>query len=356
MVWRKMAARFLIGVAMSGGAVLVVFVLAPWLTSLGAPLEPPDERVPQALGSIVQKGEGSVPEMPLREGVVEHPVMAMELGAARGKAAGPGTQAVAGKLPAVLSPAEVAAAMSEFVRVASAPDVEMDDGEGREGAAAVEAEPAGETPAGGGEQPDDASVPALPAPEAVEAEKPVAVEGDDLEASGGPQPAPVEAPADVVPGATETASPASVGNKPRGDAPAPSEVSEPADKLSGPEVHDAGQNDRPHADPPPQRAAETAKNIAVSHSLRGVMGYRLPLVSRQEVPDQVISGVLIPAHTTYVILRKGEWELVGLSPDEVERLRQAAAKPAVQSEAEDDDGSRRWRLFDLFRKDRRGAE
>ena len=77
------------------------------------------------------------------------------------------------------------------------------------------------------------------------------------------------------------------------------------------------------------------------------MGYRLPLVSRQEVPDQVVSGVLIPAHTTYVILRPGEWELTGLSAAEIELLRKVAGKAAAGA---DDGEPRGWRLFDLFRR------
>ena len=87
----------------------------------------------------------------------------------------------------------------------------------------------------------------------------------------------------------------------------------------------------------------------------GVMGYRLPLVSRQELPDQVVSGVLIPAHTTYVILQPGYWELVGLSPDEVEFLRDAAAKAkteelAARCEAESAPVCRGWNPLNLFRK------
>ena len=73
------------------------------------------------------------------------------------------------------------------------------------------------------------------------------------------------------------------------------------------------------------RSPEHTEPVLVPGTLRGVMGYRLPLVSRQELPDQVVSGVLIPAHTTYVILQPGYWELVGLSPHEVEFLRDAAA-------------------------------
>lgn len=88
--------------------------------------------------------------------------------------------------------------------------------------------------------------------------------------------------------------------------------------------------------------------VLVPGTLRGVMGYRLPLVSRQQVPAQVVSGVLIPAHTTYVILQPGYWELVGLSPAEVEALRAAANAddPVAQSEPV----ARGWNLLRLFRR------
>ena len=75
---------------------------------------------------------------------------------------------------------------------------------------------------------------------------------------------------------------------------------------------------------PPLVAVERLRPVLVPQTLRGVMGYRLPLVSRQEVPAQVVSGVLIPAHTTYVILKPGHWELIGLTPAELEALRDTA--------------------------------
>ena len=129
-------------------------------------------------------------------------------------------------------------------------------------------------------------------------------------------------------------------------------ISEAATPPGGPHerrVHEAGQVGQPISGPPllPQ-------GVVVPHNLRGVMGYRLPLVSRQEVPDQVVSGVLIPGHTTYVILRKGEWELTGLSAEEIEMLRQAAEAAEKVSRGDDDGRSRRWRLFDLFRRKNRG--
>jgi len=88
--------------------------------------------------------------------------------------------------------------------------------------------------------------------------------------------------------------------------------------------------------------------VVVPRILRGLRGYRLPLVSRQEVPGQVVSGVLIPAHTTYVILQPGHWELVGLSPAEVEALRVAAAKAGKPAQSEPP--SRRWNPLRLFRR------
>ena len=44
---------------------------------------------------------------------------------------------------------------------------------------------------------------------------------------------------------------------------------------------------------------------------RGAMGYRVPLVVKQEVPDQIQGGVYIPAHEAYVVLRPGSWDLEG---------------------------------------------
>ena len=113
-------------------------------------------------------------------------------------------------------------------------------------------------------------------------------------------------------------------------------------------VHDAGQAGPPHP-------------VPIPGTLRGVMGYRLPLVSRQELPDQVVSGVLIPAHTTYVILQPGHWELVGLSPDEVELLRDAAAKAKTEElsarcEAESAPVCRGWNPLNLFRKRKSSEE
>lgn len=102
---------------------------------------------------------------------------------------------------------------------------------------------------------------------------------------------------------------------------------------------------RPRSGLPQQ---ESGRPVVVPGTLRGVMGYRMPLVSRQGVPDQVVSGVLIPAHTTFVILKPGYWELVDLEPGEVERLRKASAprEPAVDERPV----KGRWNPLRLFRR------
>ena len=75
--------------------------------------------------------------------------------------------------------------------------------------------------------------------------------------------------------------------------------------------------------------------VIVPGTLRGVMGYRLPLISRQEVPDQIVSGVLIPAHTTYVILKERSWKLVDVTPEELQGLMDSVARrEAAVTEAE----------------------
>ena len=128
-----------------------------------------------------------------------------------------------------------------------------------------------------------------------------------------------------------------------GEASAPSARRMPApsgDTLE-PEGQGAEQAGLPLTQPP----------VVVPENLRGVMGYRMPLVSRQGVPDQVVSGVLIPAHTTFVILKPGYWELVGLEPGEVERLREADERESMPaSEADKQPVKRVWNPLRLFRK------
>ena len=126
----------------------------------------------------------------------------------------------------------------------------------------------------------------------------------------------------------------------------------PSGETVEPEGHGAGQagDTRHPAGLPPQ---ETAQPVVVPGTLRGVMGYRMPLVSRQGVPDQVVSGVLIPAHTTFVILKPGYWELVGLEPGEVQRLRDTSTGGKSDGALNEGDARpvrRDWNPLRLFRK------
>ena len=116
---------------------------------------------------------------------------------------------------------------------------------------------------------------------------------------------------------------------------------------SGVSVDVEGDDERQAGRP----SQEAAQPVVLPETLRGVMGYRMPLVSRQGVPDQVVSGVLIPAHTTFVILKPGRWELVGLEPDDVERLRDATARlesAAAVNEAATQPARRAWNPLRLF--------
>ena len=73
---------------------------------------------------------------------------------------------------------------------------------------------------------------------------------------------------------------------------------------------------------------------------RGAMGYRVPLVVRQRVPAQILGGIYMPAHETYVVLQPGYWEALGTTED-----------PAVVSEPADaPQASKGCWLQRLFRK------
>ena len=109
----------------------------------------------------------------------------------------------------------------------------------------------------------------------------------------------------------------------------------------------------------PELAASEAQRagVIVPGTLRGVMGYRLPLISRQEVPDQIVSGVLIPAHTTFVILKEGSWELVDLTAKEVQALREHKARKQMEAAAERDaeEVEKPWTLLRALRRVRAPA-
>ena len=386
MAWRTMRVRLWLGVSAALAAAAVIFVLAPWLTSPG----PAEETVEQVLASASSvetgvetsdegvEGEGALPvSVPL---LTEDLALGASVAPLQTKAEASGMVAPAGELPELLPPAEVAAVTSELARVASAPDVELDDIQAPSEPPAAEAvrvpevviaEPTLAEVVVGAEPvvvepvtPEalEASEQAFAEPETLEAvevkessgsgvprvefEMPpgrIAHEGPDgteiIEWTFGPD----------IPAVVDTAAAApSVSSS---GVPAAGEVPNPSGEPSMSPVHEAGQAG-PLSRLPPQ-----SDSVLVPGTLRGVMGYRLPLVSRQELPDQVVSGVLIPAHTTYVILQPGYWELVGLSPDEIELLRDVATnakadKPAAQSEPV----SRRWNPLNLFRKRKSSEE
>ena len=126
----------------------------------------------------------------------------------------------------------------------------------------------------------------------------------------------------------------------------PSETPSPSEELSPGAGAGALRAGNRQPDPP-------AQAVVVGRTLRGVMGYRMPLVTRQAVPDQVVSGVLIPAHTMFVILKPGYWELTGLTPEDVHLLRDAAARAEAEALAPQPAPKpvkRGWNPLRLFRK------
>lgn len=393
MEWRGIAAKVLVFVVGAAGVVLAVFVVAPRLEapdqSAAQPLSR-DAIVEEVLASFGEEDAGedgqadaeavkaagllAIPS-PLLPTAVENPVPgpAMEppaaaetgqLGAAVAQGAG---------LPEVLSPEEVGTVMPEPARAASAPHVQTDDGPLADGPLAVEAEritepmlaaPEATAPYEAVEEPEPE--PAEPVRDAQQLYGEVLQETESARQSSraGLPRLEFEAPCGIQvvetpPGAEDPSSAseptAASAVEPRSEfsprpfvhsvAPAAVETVPPS---GGPAetAHSAGRAGPPPSDP-----------VRVPHTLRGVMGYRMPLVSRQEMPDQIVSGVLIPAHTTYVILQPGYWELVGLSPDDVKALRAFAEKTKADPGAElSQPPARGWNRFRLFRAKRAPAD
>ena len=144
-----------------------------------------------------------------------------------------------------------------------------------------------------------------------------------------------------------------------GESQAPQEASDPSGELPSPPALEAGQADGPKSGLSPRRHEVERTGVVIPGTLRGVMGYRLPLVSRQEVPDQIVSGVLIPAHTTFVILKEGAWELVDASAAEVDLLRQLAAEreaEAAAAEPESEPEKRGWNPLRMLKQRKAPAD
>ena len=385
-MWRENMGRVLIILAGGGCLALTIFVAAPMVNRQGPPTTPeevvgevagPDEAArPEAHeGGFEDVMEAPSPLVAVGNGGNELPVVfrAAEPRGSEGDEAGTGESG----LPPVLSPEEVAEAMAsvedavppepgpadEWVRVASAPDVEpleSEEGEKIEAAAAGQSGGADTQGEAGTKDAEAADVEGEGTTEAAEvAATPAGVE--EPATAGGGVPDETEP---VAEGTDDEAAETEPGHEPGDeqivDVALPAldvetraawEASEPSGKLPDSSPPGAGQAGRPKSGLPPHAAEIDRAGVVVPGTLRGVMGYRLPLVSRQEVPDQIVSGVLIPAHTTFVILRDGWWELVGMSEEEVERLRELGerqAEAAAQREPEAEKPG--WTLLRMFKR------
>ena len=372
MEMRTATGKILLALTGTVGAALVVFVVAPWLQSPPPPPSPasPDEIVQEVMGPPGEnEGEvtdeadtvaGALPEgeetVPPVLGPVAQPVE--ESGE---------DQEVVGVLPAPLTPDEVASAML----AQSVPDEE--DGDEAAVGEAVEAA-VNQFAAAVLEKLDEMVDTAAPPPDAVVMASAPSVDEDEEEAAG-PEPEPADAATAVeterqaaaqvpAPEGVEHAPPvepvvierdmriefsmpvvevSAAATGPPSGAPVPPEVpAPPLGPLETP-AHEAAQ--RPSVLPAAGLAEwRWAEAVTAPHVPRGVMGYRMPLVSRQELPIQVVSGVVMPAHHTYVILRPGYWELLMEGGETM-----VPAEPVVE-EQKPVPRRRRWNPLDLFRK------
>ena len=377
---RGIGKLFMVAAGM-GAVVLVIFVVVPMLTAPAAlpgpmlaadivaevlkiPAGTGDNRaeeadmaaVPSPLSPVDEEAlPGHAPLVALRESGEEVPVLfpIVEPGPGEGAAAGSG-------LPPVLSPEEVATAMSD-PESADAPPVEDAGAPGTtQGGEPQPATAPQETPwqpdlmVAGGSHGSRLVETTLPPPSATRKVQAL------LEALGyGP------GPLDGIWGERTAGAWHRFARDARGHeartrlaqsqpenpvVPVLPERPAPAEGDLVAERYDESQAGEMQAGRPPQSPVQETEPVRVPGTLRGVMGYRLPLISRQEVPDQVVAGVLIPAHTTFVILRGGEWELVDLAPDEVRRLEEAAEAAAAPPETEPQPPKRSWNPLRLFRR------
>ena len=366
--FRRAVGRLLLVVAGMGAVVLVVYVVQPMLTAPAPeppPLapeeivaevlsEPPAEQgVEPSLTEDVQPEE--LPTMPtplmaVRHGGEEVPVV---FPAAEEPAAGEGT-GFSESLPPVLSPEEI----GEAVSIPAPADHKLANGASEAGKPEEVGQQAPVTAAQGSVdaravrdvafQGWDGGVPAPPILPPEEATREV----QELLESLGYEPGPVDG---IWGERTDRAWKSFAGDALHVDAGAgPDQLPRPTPDAAGAPT----QPEEPAAPsgrtgPVTAHGARRDERMRVPGTLRGVMGYRLPLVSRQEVPDQIVSGVLIPAHTTFVILRGGEWELTGLEPHEVERLEgeRAGRQPeALGPKAHPEPQRRGWNPLRLFRR------
>ena len=410
MGWKRVVGKLLLIGAGGGGLVLLVFVGLPWLKEMLAPREPPSPEATVAEVLDVAGGNEGTQDGVAEEGVtpVLTPLVALrdngeEVAVVFPAAGGEETQdemavvedrpgdeeqgemqgSTVEGLPPVLSAEEVAAAMAGLESVGEedagepvvaaqalpAPVGEGDQrdpghalpGERRESSAVPDTDRAGTVPDGGW-QPEIVLATGsdgarhfevtLPPPSAtrdvqelleVLGYEPGAVDGiwgertasawrnfarDAADRAARTELAPSQAEHAAEPSVTDNPTPSGATVEAEGDG-----AGQPGETR-----HSTGLPPEP---------------VVLPGTLRGVMGYRMPLVSRQGVPDQIVSGVLIPAHTTFVILKPGYWELVGLEPGEVERLRDASARRESAAAASERDAApvkRGWNPLRLFRR------
>ena len=362
---RKYGGRLLI-VAAGGGCLALVFSVAPPRLFEPAPPMPQDEIVAEVLGTDVrQADEGELefvmpvpsPMVGVRNDGEEVAVIfpAAEPGAGVSRAAADANSEEESGLPLVLSAQDVAEARAVLEGQEPEPvvTVEPDAATGIEEEAAVAVAPPVAETAGAVEaeraeldstagSDDEAPLSAFPVRQAaaVEAEsEPVAVALPVERVSAG---------GDGRPGkALRLADRRGEFDRPVwSDSRTPLEISHPSGGVPDDATAGAARAGEQRSGPAPRKAGA---GVVVPGTLRGVMGYRLPLISRQEVPDQIVSGVLIPAHTTFVILKEGSWELVDVTPEELERFREAVA--SRESPAPEVEPVRRgWNPLRVFRK------
>ena len=398
-MFRETAGRLLIIGAGTGCLVLLIFVVLPMMNQ-PAPRMSQDEIVAEVLGSDKQDDEGGDQDVPGTEGVMERPsplvgvwndgregsVVFTVPEPPAGRAEVPPEEVVAEEVPAqeiaaverglpeILSEQDVAEARAALDGEGSGPEgaVEPDSAEESENDVAAIVEPPEAVAPASGEE----NMVSLVASAAAEANHEAAVagvsdrhDGRDAEPPANMAPAPVaEAGVEELevlvramiramdlgkegsgvedrPGTVERQAirrsefdvAATLNSRAR------REVSHPSGEILESDASEAAQAGTHPLGLPPRTG------VVVPGTLRGVMGYRLPLVSRQEVPDQIVSGVLIPAHTTFVILKAGSWELVDVTPEELQQLQDAEARREAAA-VETEPVRKGWNPLRMFRK------
>ena len=374
MEMRTATGKILLALAGTVGAALVVFVVVPWLQAPAPPVSPvsSDEIIQEVMGPLGENDGAAADEADAVAGVL--PEGEETVSPALGPVAQPveeggEDQEVVGVLPAPLTPDEVASAMLD----PSAPDEEGgDEAAVRDAVAAA----VNQFAAAVLERLDEIVHASAGSPDAVVVASAPSVEEDETAGPAAQQVIePVPAEAVIVVGEAEAqadeaaahvepvvierdmrvefsmpvvdVAAASTGPPP-GAPVAPEVPAPPRGPLETPAHEpdrDAAAAQRPFVLPAAGLAEwRRPEPVAAPHVPRGVMGYRMPLVSRQALPIQVVSGVVMPAHHSYVILRPGHWELLmegGEIVLPVEPVEAVLEEPPPRS---------RWNLLNLFRK------